>query len=61
VIASERDFWSRPEDRVALEAELVHAPRAKVMVIPGATHFVHLERAERGRDLLIRELVEFAK
>src|SRR4030095_11874547 len=52
VIASGLDFWSRPEDRSALEAELVHAPRIKVVVIPGATHFVHLERAERGRELL---------
>jgi pimeloyl-ACP methyl ester carboxylesterase len=61
VIASERDFWSRPEDRTTLEAELVHAPRVKVVVIPGATHFVHLERAERGRELLIREISDFAK
>ena len=61
VIASERDFWSRPEDRATLEAELVHAPRVKVVVILGATHFVHLERAERGRKELIGEIVEFVK
>jgi pimeloyl-ACP methyl ester carboxylesterase len=59
VIASERDFWSRPEDRAALEAELVHAPRVKIVVIPGATHFVHLERAERGRDQLLQEITSF--
>ena len=59
VIASERDFWSRPEDRAALEAELVHAPRVKIVVIPGATHFVHLERAQRGRDQLLKEIVSF--
>src|SRR5678815_1017846 len=59
VIASERDFWSRPEDRATLEAELVHAPLVKVVVIPGATHFVHLERAERGRDLLLQEITAF--
>jgi len=59
VIASERDFWSRPEDRAALEAELVHAPRVKIVVIPGATHFVHLERAERGRDQLLQQITSF--
>lgn len=59
VIASERDFWSRPEDRAALEAELVHAARVRIVVIPGATHFVHLERAGRGRDQLLKEIVSF--
>ena len=61
VIASERDFWSRPEDRAALAEELVHAPRVKIVVIPGATHFVHLERARRGREQLIDEMVQFVK
>jgi len=60
VIASERDFWSRPEDRATLEAELVHAPLVKVVVIPGATHFVHLERAKRGREQLIQKIADFA-
>jgi len=59
VIASERDFWSRPEDRTALESDLVHAPRVKIVVILGATHFVHLERAQRGRDQLLKEIVSF--
>src|SRR5262249_39622295 len=47
ILASERDFWSRPEDRKLLEQELTRAPRVKVVVIPGATHFVHLDRQER--------------
>lgn len=59
VIASERDFWSRQEDRTTLAEELVHAPKVKVLVIPGATHFVHLERPDRGRELLMRDLVAF--
>jgi pimeloyl-ACP methyl ester carboxylesterase len=41
VLASEKDFWSRPEDRDHLAEDLAHAPRVKVVVIPGATHFVH--------------------
>lgn len=58
VVASERDFWSRPADREKLQEELVHAP-ARVVVIPGATHFVHLDREERGRNILIEEVVKF--
>lgn len=59
VIRSERDFWSRPEDAERLQAHLVHAARVKVVELPEATHFAHLDRAERGRDLLIRELLAF--
>ncbi len=59
VIASERDFWSRPADRETLATHLVHAPRVKVVVIPNATHFVHLDRADRGRDRLLEELTSF--
>jgi alpha-beta hydrolase superfamily lysophospholipase len=60
IVASERDFWSRPEDRQAMADELVHSPKARVVVIPSATHFVHLDRPERGRDTLIKEISEFA-
>jgi len=38
---------------------LVHAPMAKVVVIPNATHFVHLDRPEHGRHLLLNEIVSF--
>ncbi len=59
VLASERDFWSRPEDRRKLAAELVHSPRVEVVVIPGATHHVHLDRAERGRAKLLEAVLAF--
>ena len=59
ILASERDFWSRPEDRQALADHLAHAARVKVVVIPGATHFVHLDRPERGRTQLINEVIDF--
>ncbi len=59
VLASERDFWSRPADRDKLKQDLVHAPMAKVVVIPNATHFVHLDRPEHGRHLLLNEIVSF--
>ena len=59
IIASERDFWSRPEDRVALQAELVWAPSVRLVVLPQATHFAHLDRPERGRDRFLREVLAF--
>ena len=51
-------FWSQAADREKLQEDLVHAP-VRVMVIPGATHFVHLDHEERGREVLIEEVVKF--
>jgi pimeloyl-ACP methyl ester carboxylesterase len=59
VLASERDFWSRPEDRQALVEDLAHSPKARTVVIPSATHFVHLDRPERGRNALLKEIDAF--
>jgi pimeloyl-ACP methyl ester carboxylesterase len=59
VVASERDFWSRPEDRELLAERLVHSARVKVVIIPGATHFVHLDRPEHGRTQLLSEILGF--
>ncbi len=59
IVAGERDFWSRPADRELLRTELVHSPKVKVVVIPGATHFVHLDRSEHGRKMLIEEIISF--
>ena len=57
-IRSGRDFWSRPEDIVVLSRHLVHAP-ARTITIPDATHFVHLDRPERGRARLLEEVLDF--
>jgi pimeloyl-ACP methyl ester carboxylesterase len=61
VVASERDFWSRSEDREHLVADLVHSPKVRVVVIPGATHFVHLDRPDRGRTELLDTIEAFMK
>jgi pimeloyl-ACP methyl ester carboxylesterase len=61
ILASERDFWSRPEDRQAMADELVHSLKVRTVVIAGATHFVHLDRPEHGRDMLLKEISEFVK
>lgn len=59
VIRSERDFWSRPEDAQAFARDAVHATSLRVVTLPEATHFVHLDRPERGRDQLLQEVTSF--
>lgn len=59
VVRSEKDFWSRAEDQRTLVDDLVHAQRVRSITIPGGTHFVHLDRPERGRDLLLNSICEF--
>lgn len=59
IITSERDFWSRPCDRKRLAEHLIDAPFVRSVVIPGATHFVHLDRPERGRDFFLRKVLDF--
>lgn len=43
-----RDHWSRPEDLDALKRDLPAVPNSKFVTIPDATHFVFLDRPERG-------------
>ena len=59
ILRSGRDFWSRPEDAERLAAHLVHAPAARVVALPEATHFVHLDRPERGRERFLAEVLAF--
>jgi pimeloyl-ACP methyl ester carboxylesterase len=61
VIAGERDFWSRAEDRDRLKAHLVNAPEVQMLAIPNATHHVHLDRPERGRTAFVDAVVAFLK
>ncbi|MGE0969557.1 alpha/beta fold hydrolase [Klebsiella sp. WOUb02] len=56
VIRSERDFWSRQEDADAIMKD---APLAEMLVIPDATHFVHLDRENAGRKLFLQGVVRF--
>ena len=59
VIRSERDFWSRPQDARAFAHDAVHAANVRIVTIPDATHYVHLDRPEHGRDRLMSELIGF--
>ena len=59
VVRSARDFWSRPEDVDTLVRHLDRAAAVQSMTIPDATHHVHLDRPERGRDAFLRAVVSF--
>jgi pimeloyl-ACP methyl ester carboxylesterase len=61
VLASEFDFWSRPQDRELLQQHLVHAAQVRVAVLKGATHFVHLDRPEHGRLVMMEEILNFVR
>jgi pimeloyl-ACP methyl ester carboxylesterase len=59
IARSENDFWSRPDDVETLASHLDHAKQIRVLTLPHATHFVHLDRAERGRTELIDAIRTF--
>ncbi|HKU94692.1 MAG TPA: alpha/beta fold hydrolase [Vineibacter sp.] len=59
VVRSARDFWSRPEDADTLVRHLDRAAAVQSMTIPDATHLVHLDRPERGREAFLRAVVSF--
>ncbi|MGL6234656.1 MAG: alpha/beta fold hydrolase [Segniliparus sp.] len=56
---SEFDFWSRPEDIAKLHSQLNHAARVEILEVPKATHYVHLDRPEHGRDIFLSAVVAF--
>jgi pimeloyl-ACP methyl ester carboxylesterase len=61
VLRGELDFWSRPEDLRALEAELTNTPRVETVTIPDGTHYLFNDRPERGRDRFIQEVLSFIR
>lgn len=59
ILRSENDFWSRPQDAQLLQEHLVRAAGVRIMTLPDATHYVHLDRPERGRTQFISEVSTF--
>ncbi|MGF1551817.1 MAG: alpha/beta fold hydrolase [Paracoccaceae bacterium] len=61
VIRSGNDFWSRPEDVATLARHLGERRegRAETLTIQEATHHVHLDRPERGRDAFVEAVTAF--
>ena len=58
VIRTELDFWSRPEDIKAINDDLPSTARKRVITLPG-THYVFLDKPERGRKQLVEAIVNF--
>jgi len=52
------DFWSRPEDVQAFVHDATRARTVRVLEIPGASHFLHLERPEAGRARFLDGVAE---
>ncbi|PXY29049.1 alpha/beta hydrolase [Prauserella coralliicola] len=59
ILRSEYDFWSRPGDADLLAEHLVHARSVRSVELAGATHYAHLDRAERGRGQFLAEVRDF--
>jgi pimeloyl-ACP methyl ester carboxylesterase len=59
IVRSGNDFWSRPADVETLAKHLENAKLVRVLTLPEATHFVHLDRPEKGRAALISGILTF--
>lgn len=59
IIRPELDYFSRPEDVAALKSDLVNAPDVELWEPEGATHFIILDRPERGRTAAIEKIQRF--
>ena len=59
IVRSENDFWSCPQDTETLAGHLNSAKQVSILTIPQATHFVHLDRAEKGRTTLLSAWLDF--
>lgn len=58
-IRGDRDHWSRPEDLIALQRDAVNAQSVTTVSIPGGSHYLFLDRPERGRARFLREVTAF--
>jgi pimeloyl-ACP methyl ester carboxylesterase len=59
IVRGTADFWSRPEDVAALQRELASARSVQLLEIEDGTHFLFLDRPERGRQAFIDGVTRF--
>jgi pimeloyl-ACP methyl ester carboxylesterase len=53
------DFWSRPEDVLAFRDGLTSAPSVETLEIDQGTHFLFIDRPERGRAAFLNAAIRF--
>lgn len=58
IIRTKLDFWSRPEDIEAIKSDMINSSQSKFLTIPG-THYVFLDKPNRGKEKLINAMVQF--
>jgi pimeloyl-ACP methyl ester carboxylesterase len=61
VLRGEYDFWSRPSDLTSLAADLTAARQVSTITLPGATHYVHLDRPDKGRTQFVQTVTDWLK
>ncbi|GAA2805395.1 alpha/beta fold hydrolase [Saccharopolyspora taberi] len=61
VLRGEYDFWSRPADLTTLAADLTAAKEVRAVTLAGATHYVHLDRPEKGRAEFLQEVTDWLR
>lgn len=59
IIRPELDYFSRPEDIASLRDDLVNAETVELWEPKNATHYIILDRPERGRSDAIRKITNF--
>ncbi|HEY8579300.1 MAG TPA: alpha/beta fold hydrolase [Beijerinckiaceae bacterium] len=59
IVRPRLDYFSRPEDVAELRRDLVNAEEVAVWEPEDATHYVLLDRAERGRDATFARIAAF--
>ncbi|MBS7707248.1 alpha/beta hydrolase [Chelatococcus asaccharovorans] len=59
VISPQYDTWTRREDLAALKDDLIHAEEVRIWEPANTTHYILLDRPERGRDEALRRMEDF--
>jgi pimeloyl-ACP methyl ester carboxylesterase len=59
IISPEYDVWTRTADVEALREDLVHAEEVEIWEPRNATHYILLDRPERGRTEALRRMNDF--
>ncbi|MDF2114424.1 alpha/beta fold hydrolase [Roseiarcaceae bacterium H3SJ34-1] len=59
IVRGELDYFSRPEDVAELQRDLVNAQEVHAFEPKNATHYVLLDRPERGRDATLARITQF--